>query len=78
MSTNQSHCGLVYVLMGLHRGTGVDRWGTGGTRPPTFHGAGDSIGIAPPPTFQFSAVQFSDVLSPAQSVGTLVTEEAQE
>ena len=33
-------------------GTGVDRWGTGGTRPPHFSGWGDSIGIVPP-TFQF-------------------------
>ena len=29
--------------------TGVDRWGTGGTRPPPhFSGWGDSIGIVPP------------------------------
>ena len=28
--------------------TGVDRWGAGGTRPPTFQGGGDSIQIVPP------------------------------
>ena len=32
--------------------TGVDRWGTGGTRPPPHFSAwGDSIGIVPPPHF---------------------------
>ena len=37
--------------------TGVDRWGTGGTRPPPhFSGRGDSIGIVPPPTFQFRKI----------------------
>ena len=31
--------------------TGVDRWGTGGTRPPTFQLGGDDIGNVPPPLF---------------------------
>ena len=29
---------------------GVDRWGMGGTRPPTFQLGGDHIGNVPPPT----------------------------
>ena len=31
--------------------TGVDRWGTGGTRPPTFQLGGDHIGNVPPHFF---------------------------
>ena len=44
--------------------TGVDRWGTGGTRPPTFQLGGDHIGNVPP-TFLLKKWKISCVLSPS-------------
>ena len=41
-------CHIVYLLYHYYYYTVVHGWGTGGTRPPTFHRGGDSIGIVPP------------------------------
>ena len=47
-------------------GTGVDRWGTGGTRPPpTFQLGGDHIGNVPPPLFCLKSGKSHVFLSPS-------------
>ena len=52
-------------IIGRAGGTGVDRWGTGGTRPPpTFQLGGDHIGNVPP-TFLLKKWKISCVLSPS-------------
>ena len=57
--------GGVFVASRMPMYTGVDRWGTGGTRPPTFQLGGDHIGNVPPPTFLLKKWKTSCVLSPS-------------